>query len=56
MNQGRMQMDWVRYYTLARPDAQSIKAPQADGVVVRRRLLRAVTPALALTGVKLALV
>ena len=25
---GRMQMDWVRYYTLARPNAQPITAPQ----------------------------
>ncbi len=29
MNRGRMQMDWVRYYTLDRPNAQSIEAPQA---------------------------
>jgi hypothetical protein len=29
MNRGRMQMDWVRYYTLERPNAQSIEAPQA---------------------------
>ena len=29
MNQGRMQMDWVRYYTLHRPDARSIEAPSA---------------------------
>ncbi len=28
MIQGRMQMDWVRYYTLARPNAQPITAPQ----------------------------
>lgn len=28
MNPGRMQMDWVRYYTLARPNARSISAPQ----------------------------
>jgi hypothetical protein len=28
MNKGRMQMDWVRHYTLARPNAQSISAPQ----------------------------
>ena len=28
MNPGRMQMDWVRYYSLARPDAKSIAAPQ----------------------------
>ncbi len=27
MRQGRMQMDWVRYYTLARKNAQSIEAP-----------------------------
>jgi hypothetical protein len=25
-----MQMDWVRYYTLARPNARSIVAPQAS--------------------------
>jgi hypothetical protein len=24
-----MQMDWVRYYTLDRPNAKSIKAPAA---------------------------
>ena len=29
MNKGRMQMDWMRYYTLARPNAQSISAPRA---------------------------
>jgi hypothetical protein len=29
MNPGRMQMDWVRYYSLARPDARSIEAPAA---------------------------
>jgi hypothetical protein len=29
MNPGRMQMDWVRYYTLERPNARSIKAPAA---------------------------
>ncbi len=29
MNRGRMQMDWVRYYTLARPNARSIEAPPA---------------------------
>jgi hypothetical protein len=29
MNKGRMQMDWVRYYTLERKNAQSIAAPQA---------------------------
>jgi len=27
MRQGRMQMDWVRYYTLERKNAKSIKAP-----------------------------
>jgi hypothetical protein len=27
MRQGRMQMDWVRYYTLERKNAQSIEAP-----------------------------
>ena len=29
MNPGRMQMDWVRYYTLERKNARSIEAPQA---------------------------
>lgn len=29
MNPGRMQMDWVRYYTLERRNARSIQAPQA---------------------------
>ena len=29
MNTGRMQMDWVRYYTLERPNAKSIEAPPA---------------------------
>jgi hypothetical protein len=29
MNPGRMQMDWVRYYTLARHNARSIAAPEA---------------------------
>jgi hypothetical protein len=29
MNPGRMQMDWVRYYTLARRNARSIDAPPA---------------------------
>ena len=28
MNPGRMQMDWVRYYTLERKNARSISAPQ----------------------------
>jgi hypothetical protein len=28
MNPARMQMDWVRYYTLERPNAKSIKAPR----------------------------
>lgn len=28
MNKSRMQMDWVRYYTLERPNARSIEAPQ----------------------------
>jgi beta-glucanase (GH16 family) len=30
MNPGRMQMDWVRYYTLERKNARSIEAPQMD--------------------------
>jgi hypothetical protein len=25
-----MQMDWVRYYTLARPNARSVEAPAAE--------------------------
>ncbi len=29
MNRGRMQMDWVRYYTLERKNAKSISAPPA---------------------------
>ncbi len=29
MNPGRMQMDWLRYYTLARHNARSIQAPHA---------------------------
>jgi hypothetical protein len=29
MNKSRMQMDWVRYYTLERKNAQSIQAPPA---------------------------
>ncbi len=29
MNPSRMQMDWVRYYTLERPNARSVAAPQA---------------------------
>ncbi len=28
MNPSRMQMDWVRYYSLERPNAKSIKAPR----------------------------
>jgi Glycosyl hydrolases family 16 len=30
MNPARMQMDWVRYYTLERPNAKSIKAPRLE--------------------------
>ena len=30
MNPGRMQMDWLRYYSLARPNAKSIAAPSAS--------------------------
>ncbi len=36
MNPGRMQMDWVRYYTLARPNARSIAAPRAHLGTYRR--------------------
>ena len=39
---GRMQMDWVRYYTLDRPNAKPITATPAHRAHVRRRLL---TPA-----------
>jgi hypothetical protein len=28
MKKSAMQMDWVRYYTLKRPNAQSIAAPR----------------------------
>lgn len=35
MNPGRMQMDWVRYYTLDRENARSIKAPPASRRVYR---------------------
>jgi len=28
-NQSRMQMDWLRYYTLRKPNKRSIEAPQA---------------------------
>ena len=30
MNPTRMQMDWVRYYSLARPNAKSIQAPRTN--------------------------
>ena len=30
MNPGRMQMDWVRYYSLARQGARSVEAPQGE--------------------------
>lgn len=30
MNPSRMQMDWLRYYTLDRPNKKSIAAPRAD--------------------------
>lgn len=36
MNPGRMQMDWIRYYTLARKNARSIDAPHAHRSVYRR--------------------
>lgn len=29
MNQSRMQMDWLRYFTLAKPNKRSVRAPQA---------------------------
>ncbi len=30
MNKSRMQMDWVRYFTLRKPNTKSIDAPQTD--------------------------
>jgi hypothetical protein len=36
MRQGRMQMDWVRYYSLERRNAQSIAAPQLRKKTYRR--------------------
>ncbi|CAN5119089.1 hypothetical protein BH18ACT9_BH18ACT9_07240 [soil metagenome] len=30
MNQGRMQMDWLRYFTLAKPNERSVDAPRAN--------------------------
>ena len=30
MNSSRMQMDWVRYYDLDRPNAKSVKAPRMN--------------------------
>jgi hypothetical protein len=30
MNQSRMQMDWLRYHTLRKPNQKSIKAPQPE--------------------------
>jgi Glycosyl hydrolases family 16 len=30
MNRSRMQMDWLRYFTLDRPNARSVDAPQPD--------------------------
>jgi len=30
LNDSWMQMDWVRYYTLNRPNAQSIEAPHMN--------------------------
>lgn len=36
MNRSRMQMDWVRYYTLKRPNAHSIAAPQMQRKTYRR--------------------
>ena len=29
-NRGRLQFDWARYYTLARPNAKSISAPEGE--------------------------
>jgi hypothetical protein len=36
MNPARMQMDWIRYYTMHRHNARSIKAPQARRGVYAR--------------------
>ena len=36
MNPGRMQMDWVRYYTMQRKNARSIDAPQMTATTYRK--------------------
>ncbi|HET7734670.1 MAG TPA: family 16 glycosylhydrolase [Nocardioidaceae bacterium] len=36
MNQGRMQMDWLRYFTLRKPNSKSVDAPQTRKSVYRR--------------------
>lgn len=36
MNQGRMQMDWLRYFTLRKPNSKSVDAPQTRKAVYRR--------------------
>lgn len=36
MNQGRMQMDWLRYFTLRKPNSKSVDAPQTRKSVYKR--------------------
>lgn len=36
MNQGRMQMDWLRYFTLRKPNSKSVDAPQTWKTVYKR--------------------
>jgi hypothetical protein len=36
MNQGRMQMDWLRYFTLRKPNKKSIDAPRTRKAVYKR--------------------
>ena len=36
MNQGRMQMDWLRYFTLRKPNKKSVDAPQTTRAVYKR--------------------
>jgi len=36
MNQGRMQMDWLRYFTLRKPNKKSIDAPRTRRAVYKR--------------------
>ena len=36
MNQGRMQMDWLRYFTLRKPNSKSVDAPQTRKATYQR--------------------